>query len=423
MKVLHISTFDTAGGAAIAAYRLHRGLQNISVDSQMLVRAKFSDDKAVVMPKTDLGKSTARLRANLDSLPLRFYHDVDYHAFSPQWVLDGIASQVAQLTPNVINLHWVCNGYLQIETIPKLKKPLVWTLHDMWPFTGGCHYSEECDRHTNSCGACPQLKSNRDWDLSRFVWQRKVKAWKDLNLTIVGPSHWLAQCARKSFLFQDLRVDVIPHGLDTERYKPINKKVAREIFNLPQDKQLVLFGALSATQDRRKGFDLLQLALQKLGQSQWKEKIELVVFGSSQPESSIDLGFNVHYLSRLKDDTSLALVYSSADVMIVPSVQEAFGQTASESLACGTPVVAFDGTGLSDIVEHQRNGYLVKPFNIEDLAQGVVWVLENNERHQKLCKRAREKAEQEFSLELQAHRYLSLYSEIVARCKHPTSEI
>lgn len=416
MKVLHISTFDTTGGAAIAAYRLHRGLQNISVDSQMLVRAKFSDDKAVVMPKTDLGKSVARLRANLDSLPLRFYHNIDHHTFSPQWVLDGIAPQVAQLTLDVINLHWACNGYLQIETIPKLKKPLVWTLHDMWSFTGGCHYSEKCDRYTNSCGACPQLKSNRDWDLSRSVWQRKAKAWKELNLTIVSPSHWLAQCARKSFLFQDLRVEVIPHGLDTARYKPINKKVAREIFNLPQDKQIILFGAVSATQDRRKGFDLLQLALQKLGQSQWKEKIELVVFGSSQPENSINLGFNAHYLNRLNDDTSLALVYSSADVMIVPSVQEAFGQTASESLACGTPVVAFNATGLPDIVEHQQNGYLARPFEIEDLAQGIAWVLEDKERHQKLCDRAREKAEQEFTLELQAPRYLSLYEDILSSC-------
>ncbi len=413
MKVLHISTFDTAGGAAIAAYRLHRGLQNISVDSQMLVRARLSDDKAVAMPKTNLGKSAARLRASLDSLPLRSYHNVDHHAFSPQWVLDGIAAQVAQLTLDVINLHWVCNGYLQIETISKLKKPLVWTLHDMWPFTGGCHYSEECDRYINSCGACPQLKSNKDWDLSRSVWQRKAKAWKNLNLTIVSPSHWLAQCARKSLLFRDLRVDVIPHGLNIERYKPINKKVARYSFNLPEDKQLVLFGAVSATQDRRKGFDLLQLALQKLGQSQWKEKIELVVFGSSQPENSVNLGFNVHYLGRLKDDTSLALVYSSADVMIVPSVQEAFGQTASESLACGTPVIAFAGTGLGDIVEHQRNGYLARPFEIEDLTQGIVWVLENKERYQKLCDRAREKAEQEFSLDLQAHRYLSLFREIV----------
>lgn len=421
MKVLHLSTFDIAGGAARAAYRIHKGLQNINVDSQMLVRVKHSDDTAVIAPNTNLGKSSARLRANLNSLPLRLYDQTNRNAFSPQWVPDGIASQVAQLNPDLINLHWIGNGYLQLETIAKFNKPIVWTLMDMWPFTGGCHYSQDCDRYTKFCGACPQLHSNKEWDLSRQVWQRKVKAWKDLNLTIVAPTSWLAKCASSSSLFQNLRVEVIPFGLDTQTYKPVDKAVAREILNLPQDKQIVLFGAVEATKDRRKGFHLLQPALQKLGQSEWREKIELVVFGSSQPKNQINLGFKAHYLGRFNDDISLTLVYSAADVMIVPSTQEAFGQTASESLACGTPVVAFDDTGLMDIVEHQQNGYLAKPFEVEDLAQGITWVLEDKQRHQKLCDRAREKAEQEFTLELQAKRYLSLFTEIVNESANLTS--
>lgn len=410
MKVLHLSTSDIEGGAARAAYRLHQGLkQTGGVTSQMLVRAKLSADQAVIPEKTVLTK----LGPQLNNIPLKFYSKSEASLFSPQWFPDAIASNVTKLTPNIINVHWICNGYLQIETIAKLNQPLVWTLHDMWAFTGGCHYTGECDRFTDSCGACPQLKSDKNHDLSQRILQRKQKAWKALNLTLVTPSHWMAQAAKKSSLFKDRRVEVIPYGLDTQIYKPIDKQIARKLLNLPQEKQLIVFGALSATTDKRKGFSLLQAALNKLSQSHVHDSIEIVVFGASQPEKPVDLGFKAHYLGHLHDDISLALVYSAADVMVVPSIQEAFGQTASESLACGTPVVVFNQTGLTDIVEHQHNGYIAKPFEIEDLAQGIDWVLENKERHEKLCDRSRKKAEQEFNLALQAHRYLSLYSELL----------
>ena len=413
MNALLVSTSDIDGGAARAAYRLHCGLQAIGVASQMLVRDKHSADITAISGKTTI----AQLGTKLDNLPLKLYHA--HTLFSPEWFPDVIAPQVAQLCPDVINLHWVCGGYLRIETLTKFDRPLVLTLHDMWAFTGGCHYSQECHRYTDSCGACPQLKSSRNWDLSHWVWQRKVKAWKGLNLTIVAPSSWLAECAKSSSLFKDTQVDVIPHGLDIEKYRPIDRQVARELLNLPQDKQLVLFGAASsAIGDSRKGFHLLHAALQNLSRAGAHDEIELVVFGSSQPDKPADLGFKSRYLGRFNDDISLALVYSAADVMIVPSIQEAFGQTASESLACGTPVVAFNATGLKDIVDHQQNGYLARPFEIEDLARGIAWILEDSDRHKKLCSRAREKAEQEFTLELQAQRYLSLFSDIQLRCKN-----
>ncbi|HEY9852608.1 MAG TPA: glycosyltransferase family 4 protein [Leptolyngbyaceae cyanobacterium] len=410
MKILHLSTSDIEGGAARAAYRLHRGLQNVGETSQMLVRAKSSVDRTAIAEKSILTK----LGPLSSGLPLKFYPNRDRTMFSSQWFPDAIAPKVKQINPDIINLHWICNGFLQIETLTKLKKPLIWTLHDMWTFTGGCHYGGECDRYTNSCGACPQLKSNQNQDLSHWIWQRKNRAWKNLNLTIVSPSNWLAECAKSSSLFQNLRVEVIPHGLDLEKYKTVEKQIARKILNLPPNKQLILFGASpGTTSDRRKGFYLLQPALQNLLQSGWQNRIELVIFGDSQPENPIELGFKTHYLGQFHDDISLALVYSAVDVMVVPSIQEAFGQTASESLACATPVVAFAATGLKDIVEHQQDGYLAKPFEIEDLSRGIVWVLEDRERHQKLCSSAREKAEREFSLELQARRYLSIFRELL----------
>lgn len=409
MKPLILSTSDIEGGAARAAHRLHQGFKAIGTPSKMLVRAKFSRDKSIMAEKSTLTK----LGPQMNNLPLRRYPQRERKLFSPQWFPDAIAGNVAAINPDVVNMHWVCNGFLKIETLTKFKKPLFWTLQDMWAFTGGCHYNESCDRYEQACGQCPQIKSGRDHDLSRQVWKRKLHAWKQLNLTIVTPSSWMADCVRASSLFRDRRVEVIPFCLDTECYKPIEASVARHILKLPQDKRLILFGALAATADPRKGYHLLVPALQKLRQLESQENTELVIFGASRPEKPVDMGFKAHYLGSFQDDIALAIAYSAADVMVVPSLQESFGQTASEALACGTPVVAFDATGPKDIVDHQVNGYLVRPYEVDDLANGIAWVLEDEQRHAQLRDNARLKALSAFPLELQAKRYLSLFSEVL----------
>jgi glycosyltransferase involved in cell wall biosynthesis len=411
INVLHLSTSDIDNGGARAAYRLHQGLCSLGCKSQMLVRAKFSSDASVLAEKSALTK----LGPLLSELPLRFYSERSSAMFSPQWSPDVFSQRIQQYAPDIINIHWVCNGYLQIETLAKFRQPLVWTLHDMWPFTGGCHYNDSCENYKVSCGSCPQLHSDLSWDLSRWIWQRKLRAWQNIDLTIVATSSWMAECARSSSLFKKLRIEVIPLGLDTEKYKPVDKYFARDILNLPQTKKLILFGALDATTDPRKGSSLLFDALRKLRGTNWESQMELCVFGSSKPDKPNDLEFKVHYLGYLKDDIALALVYSAADVMIVPSLQEAFGQTASESLSCGTPVVAFNTTGLKDIIDHQKNGYLANPFEVDDLANGIVWILENETRCQELQENARQKSLKKFKSETQAQHYLSLYRDLLAR--------
>lgn len=408
-KVLHLSSFDVIGGAARAAHRIHQGLLRIGVDSQMLVQYKSGSDETICAVE---GKVPTRIRSLIDSTALNSYPRRQ-QLFSPEWFPDVISSRVARINPDVINLNWVCNGFLQVETLARLGKPLTWTLQDMWAFTGGCHYSQGCDRYKSSCGNCPQLQSDWEADLSRSVWRRKAQSWKNLNLTIVAPSQWMAKCASVSSLFQDVRVEIIPFGLDTKVYKPIDAQVARNLLDLPQDKQLVLFGAIDATGDTRKGFHLLQTALGDLSQAGWHDRIELVVFGSSKPKRPVDLSFPIHYLGKLQDDLSLRIAYAAADVMIAPSIEEAFGQTASESLACGTPVVVFTNTGLEDIVDHQQNGYVAEYCNTEDLAKGIAWVLEDTVRHRTLRHAARKKAEREYAMSVQAHRYLSLFDEIL----------
>jgi glycosyltransferase involved in cell wall biosynthesis len=409
IRVLHLSSFDICGGAARASYRIHQGLQKIGVDSQMLVQFRLSDNSAVI---TAEHKVITRLRSFADSLIWKV-NTPSKKLFSPQWFPDAIASKVAQINPDIINLNWVCNSFLQIETLAKLNKPLIWTLQDMWSFTGGCHYSEGCDHYKTACGKCPQLQSNQEKDLSSWIWQRKAKAWKNLDLTIIAPSVWLAERASTSALFQGLRVEVIPFALDTQCFKPADLKTARNLLSLPQDKQLVLFGAINATGDPRKGFRLLQAALKHLSQEGWSDRLELVIFGSSAPENPIDLGFKAHYLGHLQSDLSLRAAYTAADVMIVPSIEEAFGQTASEALACGTPAVVFCNTGLEDIVDHQHNGYTAQYGDVKDLARGIVWVLENQERLHSLQRKARKKAEQEYAIDVQANRHLALYNEVI----------
>jgi glycosyltransferase involved in cell wall biosynthesis len=418
MKVLLCSSSDIGGGAARSAYRLHQGLQSLpdlQVNSQILVQTKLSDDFRVLAGSSKLSKGLAKLRPTLDQLPLYPYSKRDHTVFSTQWLPNSLNLLIREAAPEIINLHWICDGFIPIKALRQFQQPIVWTLHDMWAFTGGCHYSYDCDLYQQSCGNCPQLHSQKEYDLSRQIWQQKSKYWKDIDFRIVTPSHWLAKCAASSALFTNRAIEVIPYGLDLEIYKPINCQLARQILNLPPDSKLILFGAMSATSDRRKGLHLLQPALQKLHKhfDIAESPIEILVMGASQPQSPLTFGLTTHYLGKLSDDVTLALVYSASDVFVAPSLQDNLANTVLEAIACGLPVVAFNIGGMSDMITHQQNGYLAKPFDTDDFAKGISWILEDGERHLKLSHQAREKAEKEFALELQAKRYLNLFEEIL----------
>lgn len=409
MKILHLSTSDVDGGAARAAYRLHKGLISADIDSKMLVRAKFGDDPTVLSNKTLL----ARLSSKLDALPLKQYPGRDSTMFSPQWFPDSVIARVKQLNPDIIHLHWVCNGFLKIESLAEFRRPIVWTLHDMWPMTGGCHYTKGCDRYTEGCGSCPQLKSDNFHDLSRQTWKRKAKAWRSLNMTLVTPSRWLAKCTQASPLFEQYRTKVIPNGVDTQQYKPLDKQITRNKLNLPQDKYLVLFGAGSTSGDPRKGFRHLLSALQMLNADQWSNQLELVIFGESEAAESLPIRFKSHYLGRLNDDVSLAAAYSAADVFVSPSVQDNLPNTVVEALACGTPCLAFDIGGMPDLIQHHHNGYIAKPFDTDDLANGIVWLLGDDRRRVELSKKSRAYALHNFEIKSQANQYLQLYERLI----------
>jgi glycosyltransferase involved in cell wall biosynthesis len=406
MKALLLSTFDNVGGASRAAFRLHQGLREIGVASNMLVQYKAGNDDAVLLRG---GRLTNAARSRLDSLPLHLYSRPMRTPYSLEWLPERLASRVRSVDADVINLHWICAGFARIETLARLKQPLIWTLHDMWPFTGGCHYDQECGRYRESCGACPQLSSRKDSDLSRWVWRRKSTAWRSLNLTVVAPSQWLAQQARASSLFKDRRIEVIPYGIDLRFFKPIPRPEARSALNLPQDRKLLLFGAISPTSDPRKGFKHFEAALERLRGTDLAQEIDVVVFGGSAAATLS--GFRTYNLGFLDDDAALSTAYAAADVFVAPSIQDNLPNTVMESLACGVPCVAFKIGGMPDMIEHRRNGYLAQAFDLADLAEGITWALRDSTSQAELSVRARQKAEQEFSHEKQARRYLDLFKD------------
>ena len=413
MNVALLSTFDTLGGAAIATYRLHQGLQSIGVCSNLVVQSKKSDDCTVLGPRSKLEKIAARFRPHLDGLANKIYWRRDKALFSAALLPDRLASRVIEIKHDVIHLFWVSGGFLKIETLREFNRPIIWTLHDMWPFTGGCHYDNECRRFQQSCGTCPILHSENEHDLSRYIWERKRKSWENIPITVVATSHWLADMARSSSVFRNRRIEVIPNGINTDKYKPIQKKIARATWSLPQDKHLILFSAFSATSDKRKGNQFLMPALERMAKAGWNENTELVIIGASGPENSSEFGMKVHYMGHLHDEESQVLLYSAADVTVAPSMQENLSNTVMESLACGTPVVAFNIGGMPDLISHQKSGYLVAPFDINELASGIAWILEDKARHDSLSQFARQTVMERYASKVVANQYLTLYQDVV----------
>lgn len=410
MNVLHVSSFDQSGGAARAAYRLHQALVRNDVRSQMLVQSKSSDDHRVWGPKAKLSKGFSVMRPTLDLLPTLPYKNRSKTLFSPAWLPFGNAvDRINSLQPDVVHMHWVNGGMLPIRDIAKIRAPVVWSMHDMWLFTGGCHSDGNCGRFKEACGSCPVLGSDSEKDLSRRVWQRKQRVFSlKTDFKFVGVSRWLTSCARESNLLKGFDVTTIPNPIDTNVFSPVDKKLARELLGLPKGKDLILFGAMNALGDPNKGYQYLQKALASVRSSD----VELVIFGSSGPEAGSPFDQPVHYMGYMHDDIALRLLYSAADTMIVPSIQEAFGQTASEAMACGTPVVAFGATGLLDIIDHKVNGYLATPYNAEDLARGIKWVLENNEAN-RLGADAALKVGRYFDYGVVAKQFIGLYQELL----------
>jgi glycosyltransferase involved in cell wall biosynthesis len=413
MKICFANTLEQTGGAAIAAWRIFEEVHRQHPQSRYLVSQKCSSNRQVLAAYPTFNYLAPRLRKRLERQFTRLRSCGHKGVFSSARIpASTVVRKINSLNPDIVHLHWINNGLLAIEDLKKINAPLVWTLHDMWPFTGGCHYSAGCKHWLNQCGDCPQLTCNGSNDLSKSVFSRKLNAWKELNLTVVAPSQWLAKLAKTSPLLSRFRTQVIPNGLDVASFYPRGKENSRKSLSLPQHKSLALFGAMNATGDNRKGFDLLIESLSKLPES-LHDQLELVVFGNQDKAMEKYLDFKIHFLGTVKGDEELGRLYSSADLFIAPSREDNLPNTCIEAMACGTPVVAFNIGGIPDIIQHKETGYLADALNTADMAQGIIWLLGALKESNRLQLAARTYAESSYNKENSAHRYIELYQEIL----------
>lgn len=404
MKIFQVNHSDINGGAARAAYRIHHALRRSGDDSTMMVNFATSTDWTVQGPKSNLEKLSVRIRPLGGRFVKKFFHTDNTVIHSPAVLPSSWPCRLNKSDADVLNLHWITEEMMSIGDISRLRKPVVWTLHDMWAFCGAEHYTEDI-RWREGYRANNRPAHESGLDLNRWTWMRKLKQWKH-PIQIVSPSRWLADCVNKSALMQGWPVTVVPNPIDTDLWQPVDPSQARSLWGLPPDVPLLLFGAMDGGSDPRKGFDLLLNALKHMRDQ--VPEMQLVVFGELAPREPIDLGFPVYYTGHLHDDFTLRILYSAADLLIIPSRQDNLPNTGVESLSCGTPVVAFDTGGLSEIVIHKVTGYLAEPFDVTDLARGVKWVLDNR-RKKALSENARNHAIEKFSYPVVARQYKKIY--------------
>ncbi len=406
VDVLFVNTYEKSGGAARAAYRIFSEIRNRSIHAHYLTLTREDPDTDISGPiHTSTMGMLVRALTRLDSIPLYFYPDRQQGTFSPSFWPNPLRIRLARFKPKLVHLHWVCAGLLSVEELAGLNCPIVWTLHDAWAFTGGCHYTRDCEGFKRQCGCCPQLGSTQENDHSRDLMRKKEKIFGKLDLTVVAPSQWLAGIAKQSSLFARRRIEVIPNGLDVELFNPVYKHTARERLGIHTENPVLLFGAQVVT-DPRKGWDLLCTALRGL-----EGHYTLLVFGQGNACIENAPHITVCQLGSLADDQSLALIYSAADVYVCPSREDNLPNTVAEAFACGTPCAAFAVNGLIDMIEHKKNGWLAQPFDPADLAEGIRWLIRYPDPDQ-LQRAAREKAVSEYSVAVMGDRYMALYEDV-----------
>jgi len=419
VRVLHISTSDIVGGAVRAASRLHRGLQRIGHTSSMYVLQKTSLGPDVIAfdPPTNL-RHRIRRRIRRDRMTARLRRATcnrpeGYEMFSTDRSQHTVGI-IEQMPPcDVVNLHFIA-GFIDYElffsTVPE-RCPVVWTLHDMNPLTGGCHYDDGCGRFVEGCGSCPQLGSSTDRDLSAHVWRRKTRIFTGVSserLHIVSPSHWLAEEVNRSGLLGRFPASVIPHGLDTERYSPIDPVIARKALGIAEEAKVLLFVSDSTT-NRRKGLQHLIDAVPGLCAAY--PNLVLVSVGSGRHR--MDGSLPQIHLGTIENHRMLRLAYNAADVFVMPSLQEAFGLTALEAMACGTPTVGFAVGGIPDIVRSDVTGQLVPAGGTRALGLAIETLLGDRQKRALLSANCRRSAVEQHSLEIQAERYVEVYRRLV----------
>jgi glycosyltransferase involved in cell wall biosynthesis len=422
LKALQVSTDDDSGGASRSAYRLHQALLEQSVDGWMRVLRHDTANSRVRdgRPNRTLQKKILdRLIRKSREFSNRNWHTDNPILHSFGQASAGLLNEINQDPAQIVNLHWVTD-LLSIKDIGAICKPLVWTVHDMWPFCGGEHSTPDKIDARFRTG---YLESNRPStergpDLNRQAWDEKKSAWHQKSITFIAPSQWMSRCIGESALFKNepICIHVIPNPLPMDlTWRPVDKRRARASLGLDSNKKYLLAGSAGGMSSI-KGEDMLTPIMDRIVQ-RYGESVELIIFGRRRAVIGENWPIKVHWMGQVKSDSVMASLYSAADVMLVPSRQDNLPNTAVEAQACGTPVAAFHIGGLPDIVEHGVTGWLAPPFDLDHFAHGISWLLEDRERYLQIADRSRDVAVHKFDANTIAKKYIEVYEKIL--CEEP----
>ncbi|MCB0541982.1 MAG: glycosyltransferase family 4 protein [Saprospiraceae bacterium] len=398
MNVLLLNTY-AHGGAGIACRRLQAALPAAGVSADLLTADA-------------LGSRWPFYAERLSFLPYERDKSVRF-SFSLANFGKNILKHPLVSRADVLHLHWINQGMLSLEMIHRLSetgKPIVWTLHDMWAFTGGCHYSRGCEHFRESCGNCPFLKHPGVRDLSNKVWQRKKRLYPE-GIHFVTCSEWLAEIARNSGLLRDFPVTSIPNPIDTDLFAPLpeQKRAAwRAKLGIPSDALVLLFVAMNIAEPR-KGFPSLLAALETIKAQNPDLQLNIVVLGKTSPDMIASLPYPAHSLGLINDTAALVEVYGAVDAFAIPSLEDNLPNTVMEALSCGTPVVGFETGGIPEMVGHEQEGWIAAQGDVRQFAAGVVNILGDEDKCKKMSLAARNKVLSHYSNAIVAERYRRLY--------------
>lgn len=412
MKVLTINTHDIRGGAAKAAYRLHQALIQSGLSSTMIVGQKFSLDPSIISVEDPYhGRS-----AFFDALPHYSYKKESHVFFSSAMVRNmPLLTFINNSDADIVHIHWVSQGFLSLEDIAEINKPIIFSLHDMWLFTGGCHYTQGCEAYLTYCQYCPALQSTQSEDLSSVNFKRKIQLFHLRNdITIVGLSRWIATEAKRSVILYKNRVEQLPNPINTDIFRPTPQHKARFNLNLPANEPIIIFAADGGTNDPRKGYKYLNNILSYPLSNQ---HFHIITFGNSTTEKIEQSSHTIHHLTAIEDENEIAMLLSAANIVVLPSVQENLSNLVLESLSCGTPVVAFDIGGNSDMIRHLENGYLATFADSQDLVKGINWALSQQFEPEKIWQQVLD----HFGYGTVAAKYIELYQSLQSEAQELNS--
>lgn len=422
MRVLIVNTSEKTGGAAVATNRLMQALNQSGVKAKMLVKDKETDHLTVTQLPHQVLK---RLHFLWERWCIFWHlHFSKRHLFHVD--MANVGSDITSLPEfqeaDIIHLEWINQGMLSLRNIQKILesgKPVVWTMHDMWPATGICHLTLSCQNFETQCGNCMYLPHHgSDGDHSHRVWKRKQKVYASGNIHFVACSNWLAAQAKASGLLQNQAVTTIPNPIDTHLFAPNDKVAAARRLGLPTDKQLVLFASQRITNEN-KGIQYLIEACKQLvtAHPEMKNSVGLVMLGGHAEELEGAFSLPTYSLGYVNDTKKIVDVYNAVDVFVLPSLSENLPNTIMEAMSCGVPCVGFDVGGIPEMIDHLQNGYVAHYKDAASLAEGIAWILDKDTNGAELSRRCIHKVQTAYAQQHVAKRYLEVYQEAMKEKK------